>query len=684
MKKCTWFSLAGVFFLLSSCAPTTPSPTNIILLTLDTTRTDALSCYGGSGAKTPHLDRLAKEGVRFEEAYTTTPLTLPSHASILTGTYPPHHGARDNGSYRVEEENQTLAEVLGANGYDTAAFIASFPLDSRFGTHQGFRVYDDDLSSGNQKSQHTYRERRASSVVDSALRWFKGRKDGPFFMWLHFFDPHAPYSSPTQGASDPYLAEVTGMDAEIGRFLGALADQDALEETIILVVGDHGEGRANPHPEKTHGLFLYDETLRVPLLLHHPGSIPSGRVVQDVVSVVDIVPTTLELLDLPPSDCQGESWVPSLLRGESLRSDRAVYLETLQPHNLYGWSSLCGIRKGDWKYIRAPHPELYNLKTDPTESKNLLATETEMAAELAKLLDETRKQITRSAPPGFGRHSVDAKAFSALEALGYVTGSASDLDPQDHSDPLDSALILGKDPKDFISVVGLLDEARVLQEQKRFGECLEKTRKALTTDPDNRNALSTQAKTLGLLQRHREAEQTYRKLLKLDPNNAIALYGTGLALYSQAEKIGKTGDTKGEARLLERAQIQYLRAIHVEPFHVLSHLNLGNCYAKKKKYQEAQAKYEKVLELEPGHLLGHRNSASVLISQRLHREAIPHLQAVLRQTPGDNAMVYNLALCLEQVGNLIQARSILQQLQQLKPNDPRISRDLRRVEEKMG
>ncbi|MCH7527335.1 MAG: sulfatase-like hydrolase/transferase [Planctomycetes bacterium] len=413
---------------------------NIALITLDTLRADRVGCYGNRAVQTPVLDGLASGGVRFADAVTSVPTTLASHCTIHTGVYPPHHGVRDNGTFRLLDSHQTLAERLKAKGYATAAFIASFVLDGRWGLAQGFDVYDDDITiqprvPGKAGGQP---QRPGNVVIDSAVRWLDEYRasaaDGPFFVWVHLFDPHLPHTPPepyrTRYASNLYDGEVAFTDSQVGRFLDHLRELELLDRTLVVVVGDHGEGLGD-HGESTHSLLIYESTAHVPMIFWRPGILPEGLVVDDrVVATVDIVPTILDLLgeEVPAGDGI------SLLDEPPGGSGRVIYMETLSPELNHGWSPLFGLRRHHDKYIEAPKPEYYDLVNDPGELNNLLAERVKDAERLSKrleaLLDSFPEQVADATV------TLDDAARRKLEALGYIGGkksapAGSRIDPKD-------------------------------------------------------------------------------------------------------------------------------------------------------------------------------------------------------------------------------------------------------------
>jgi choline-sulfatase len=425
---------------------TPPSaPRNVLLITIDTLRADHVGAYGDAGARTPTLDRLARDGIRFDRAYATAPITLTSHASLMTGRYPPGHGARHNGM-RLDLKTPTLAEAFATAGYATAAFIAAFPLDRRFGLIKGFQTYGDLMPRD--ASGHLANDRPGRLVVNDALGWLSTHRQGKFFLWVHLFEPHAPYGDPADGrpAIARYDDDVAEADAQAGRLLDALGDLRA--QTLIVAAADHGEAFGE-HGEISHSLFAYDTTLRVPLVMAGPGLAPGSREAR-AVSLVDVAPTIASLAGLGPFDADGKVLPTSDLRPTTsdprpptsdlrpptsdLRpptSDlRPLYAESFAPLLDFGWSPLRTIRQGDWKYIAAPTPELYDLKSDPGETRNLAAAQPARAAELARQVDAIATSIL---PPA--DETPDRETRARLQALGYASGRPGP--PGNRPDPKD-------------------------------------------------------------------------------------------------------------------------------------------------------------------------------------------------------------------------------------------------------
>ena len=414
---------------LSGCGLLGSKAPNILLITLDTVRADRLGAYGYAAAQTPVLDELARRGVLFEAAFCQAPLTLPSHVSILTGTYPFFHGVRDNGYFLLSKRATTVAETLSNDaGYRTAAFISGYPLAARFGLNQGFGIYDDELTSGSEEHfGETVRvERLAAETTDRAAAWLEQLDQPPFFAWVHYFDPHSDYTPPEpfdQSFSDrPYDGEIAYVDRELGRLLEALRRLELEGSTIVAVIGDHGEG-LDQHDETEHGLQVYDETIRIPLILTLPDGRWAGRRVEALVESIDLVPTLLELAGVEPArQVQGSSLV-ALLAGEVDQVHEQIYSETFSPRLGFGACELESLRSQQWKYVRAPRPELYDLERDPSELDNLHASQRQRAAEFDDRLTRLLTFRGGEALPG-PVQTLDPEAQSKLASLGYLASSS--------------------------------------------------------------------------------------------------------------------------------------------------------------------------------------------------------------------------------------------------------------------
>ena len=405
---------------------------------------------------TPTLDRLAAEGLRIDTAYTHVPLTLPSHTAIMTGAYPQVNGVRDNGSFRFDGKLPTLAGTLKGAGYRTGAFVASFVLDARFGLNAGFDVYDDRYGSRPAGGDLSIVERPAGAVLDAAMPWITGSANSgqPWFAWVHLYDPHEPYDPPepyrSRFAADLYAGEIAFADARLGAALEELSRRSLLKNTLVVVAADHGESLGD-HQERTHGLFAYDSTLRVPLILWAPAAIKPG-VLRGPAQLVDVMPTVIDLVGVKADVPNGRSLWPFAREGRPV-ADGGVYFEALNGSLTRHWAPLTGVVHGGLKFIDLPIPELYDLTADPGEQMNLFEQRADAASPLARRLSAMRDAGTPARPA-----ALDRDTEQRLRSLGYVSAP--------RSGPARTASA-ADDPKTLIGLHNLLDDALVAMKEKR-------------------------------------------------------------------------------------------------------------------------------------------------------------------------------------------------------------------------
>jgi len=563
--------LLALAWLLLGCTPDGASGARrAVLVSIDTLRADHVGCYGADFARTPTLDALAARGTRFDVAISPAPLTLPSHATLLTGLDPPRHGARMNGHFELAPEVVTLAERAREAGLATAAFVAAFVLDSRFGLDQGFEVYDDALEAGRYSASGLFRvpERRGDAVVDAAIAWLEEAPDR-FLLFVHLYDPHAAYDPPVGFAAAlpgrPYDAEIAFADAQVGRLLEAVDRRFGDGRTAVVVTSDHGESLGE-HGERTHAYFVYDATQRVPLLAAGPGW-PAGAVVSDPVRLADVAPTlarSLGLASLPDPD--GASLLPlAPAGGRSWRppgGPRTAWVETLAPQIDFGWSPLLGLRTSEEKYIRAPTPELYDLRSDPGELHNLAPLRPERVAELDARL--TARLAGRQAP--LRPHGLDAAGRARLRALGYLAGPAptrrplgevGGIDGKEHVEAIERffeasrivrteparALELARDMPQGAMTSQLRATAWLALGQPERAEAEARRALELGATPAARATLALALEARGRLS---EAERLYREVLAESPREAGVLEGLGRVALAR-------GDAGRAADLLHRA-----------------------------------------------------------------------------------------------------------------------------------
>jgi arylsulfatase A-like enzyme len=526
------------------------TPPSVLLVSIDTLRADRVGAYGDAAARTPHMDALARQGVLFEAAVSPVPLTLPAHATMLTGLLPPAHGVRGNGSFALGPQPRTLAEVLKRRGLATAAFVGAFPVARRFGLGRGFDVYDDAFERA-PGLHFDFAERRADRVVDAALAWLVGAK-GPAFLWVHLYDPHAPYDPPDGfRGDDPYRGEVAFADAMLGRLLRAWDARPG--PSVVAVTSDHGEAFGG-HGEESHGLFVYDTTLRVPLVLRGAG-LPAARRVAARVSLADL-PTTVA--ELAGAEAMEGLSLARFTTPESERTAAALYAETLAPRLDFGWSELRSWQEGRYKYIRAPRPELYDLTADPGETRNLVDTSPEVASRLSAALDAELVRLGDAE----SRRGPDPEAAERLRALGYVQG------PEGRGS--------GADPKDRLEVARLI--GRAVGPFPTPQELIAAYEEIARRDPENPLVSFRLADALLRAGRARDSVALFRKVVDSQPRSPDPYVGLATA-------FAQTGRNDEARRALEQALV-------VDPASGQARYNLGELARLRGDSAEARRQYE--------------------------------------------------------------------------------------------
>jgi arylsulfatase A-like enzyme/Flp pilus assembly protein TadD len=614
---------------------------NVILVTVDTLRADKIGCYGNTLVRTPTIDAFAASGIRFEDCITQAPLTLPSHTTILTGTLPIHHGVRDNGGFVVPSELVTMGEVFKARGYATSAFVAAYVLDSKWGLDQGFDTYFDkfDLSRFDKISLGEV-QRPANEVIDEALGWLERNKDGRFFAWIHLYDPHTPYGPPEPFNSEypqsPYLGEIAFADSQLARLKGFIDRNGLGDHTFLVLAGDHGESLGE-HQEQTHGFFVYQAALHVPLIVVTPFPGLRGVISGETVGLVDILPTVCEMTGIAvPAGVQGTSLVPSFFR-PGARADRLAYSETFYPRYHYGWSDLRSVQDGRYKLILAPVPELYDLDLDPREQKNLVYLEKQVFEDLSARAEALMAEAGRNAlEVDLGK--VDEETREKLAALGYV-GSF-----------MDSSKLAGKklaDPKDKIVIFNELSRAREAGLEGDAEEAIRRIQAIIAEDPTIADAYFSLGNVLNRARRFEEAGEAFKKSLELKPDDSFA--AINIALSYQA--LGRADEAEAfvldyMARGFEDSQLYFL---------------LGNLRVRRNDPDKAIVYFTKCLELNPRSASAHNGLAAVYLNREAEGDlarAEEQLSAAAAINPTLLSLRYNKAQLREKQGRLAEAADL--------------------------
>lgn len=659
-------ALAVIGAAMTGCSRA-PSPAmNVLVLTLDTTRADRLGCYGFEGAVTPNLDRFAAErAVRFENAISPVPITLPSHASIMTGTYPVWHGVHDNDGFFLDDGVTTLAEILAQEGFATGAVIASFPLDSQFNLDQGFQTYNDNYRQDWTPSEieartplsFGFEERRANRVNTAAFRWLDEHADDRFFLWMHYFDPHQNYDPPPPYDTMlpfRYDGEIAFVDESFGRLMDYLGEHDLVDRTIIVVVGDHGESLGD-HGEPTHASYIYDPTMRVPLLVWVPQEgYARGAVAPAQVRLIDIAPTILDLLGLAVHpEMQGESLLPTLQDPSSGKPLPAL-LECLFPRYHFNWAPLRGLRTQQWKYILAPKPELYDLEADPTETFNVISSRPEVAARLDAELKEMFATHSAAQPGRSTGTTVDADDRAKLEALGYLGGSNANVRVAPF--PSDAELAGMRNPMDYPLVLDYINFATEHVRLKRNGEAAEAIRFALQMDPNNPSLEALLGRAfLGLGDRDRALVE-FKRAVEVNPSDAAPHFVMGVIHLR-------------EGRIREARECLEV-AVRLEPSRVEALTELGSAYALEGSFDAAIETLTRAVKLDDGNLEAWMRLGTVYIDSGRWEEARDALQRALSLDPYSSLVLDKIAILYIRVGNIDFARQVLQKAIESDPDNP--------------
>ena len=623
-------------------------PINVVVITIDTLRADRVGCYGYQAAETPNLDRLAAEGVRFERAYTPVPITLPSHAVLFTGTYPMYSGMHDFSGNNLNPQQPTLASILKQNGYATGAVLGSAVLDSRFGLNQGFDFYYDHFDfSRLEEANLDQMERPGNVVADEALKWLQQHTQKKFFLWMHLYDPHHPYTPPPPYAerhkSQPYDGEIAFADEQVGRVVRFLKARGLYQRTLIVVAGDHGEGLGE-HGEQTHGFFIYNSTLHVPLIMKFPAgrNARPARVSEDV-STVDLLPTVLDALRLPsPPQVQGKSLLP---RSVEDRAGGELYSESFLPRLHFNWSELRGLQAGRYHFIDGPKPELYDLESDPKELKNLYPEKPALAAELQGKLAATIQKYT-PAQELAQKTGLDPRLAERLKSLGYAAVAGG-------GNPTISNRQLA-DPKDRIEVYELVSEAIADSQHGRYQPSLEKLRRALQTDKDSTPIHYLQGLNYMRTRDFPNAIAEFQRVLELSPDYALAVFNLGLA-------YGNAGNWDQAIQTLKRA-------LELDGTNFSAAFNLGAAYVQKQMWAESLVAFRQSVAIYPEFAPGHRALGEILLYQGESQAALAEMRLAVTLAPQDPQMHLSLAKALEALGQSEEAEAERRQAQELSPN----------------
>jgi arylsulfatase A-like enzyme/Tfp pilus assembly protein PilF len=644
---------------------------NVLLITIDTLRADALGAYGNTTVSTPWLDRLSNGGVRFSRALAQTVVTLPSHANILSGRYPFHHGVRENSGFRFPGDVDTLATLLKARGYRTGAFVSAFPLDVRFGLARGFDVYDDRYGKGAERRAFREPERPGAATVAAAVAWINQQSNpqseirnpqSPWFAWVHLYEPHFPYAPPepfaTRYRQAPYLGEVSAADAALAPLVSPILDQGAAARTLVVVTGDHGEALGD-HGEQTHGLFAYDATLRVPLMFYQP-RLFRPRVLDDPVRHVDILPTVLDAVGIaPPAGLDGVNLLSAIETGR--RVAPPSYFEALSASLNRGWAPLVGVASGSLKYIDLPIPELYDVASDPAESRNLASSRPTELRQMQALLGQLRADDR-----GITRAPESADTRERLRSLGYLTGTAA---PKTRYTDAD-------DPKRLVAVDRAVDELITRHQRGDLGGAVALGEDIVRQRPDMAVSLTHLAFLYNETGDHAKAARTARRALELNPAAAdvASLLGAYLTEAGQAkEAVARlepyAGAPQPDVDVLiaygvalassgrsGEALAAFERARALDSGNGLPLANTGMVHLMSGDSARASAAFNAALAIDPALARAHNGLGVVAAQRGAFEEAAVHWKQAVALDPHDHQALYNLGDVSIRLGRPAEAR----------------------------
>lgn len=669
----------SLFLVIAASLTACGRKPNLLFITFDTTRADHMGYANGHPEATPTLSRLADGGTWFATCITAYPLTLPSHTSMMTGLYSYHNGVRNNGTYVVPKSDVTLAQILHEHDYAAHAIVSAFVLDRRFGLDKGFDSYDDDLAGGPKQKMFMFKELRGNQTADKAIAWLSsGRPRGkPFFLWVHFFDPHNDYDPPAEDAAlfpgDNYSANLHFADRQLARILAQLDTLGLRRNTLIAFASDHGQGLGN-HGEATHGLFIYDSTVRVPLIFNGPG-VPKGKSVQQVVRTVDILPTVLDLLHLPvPAHIDGQNLVP-LWNGT--RQNRVAYTETFVPYLNFGWGQLRSLRDWTVKAINAPKPEVYEMQKDPHEEHNLAANGT-VPSEARPFFADLKK-IEAADPFEHGGQQpgkMDAETTKRLAALGYIWVREQNKGPR-------------PDPKDRI---GFWDRFELAQDMIRDGknqEAATALTNLLQEDPNNVMAMGSLANALARIHEQDRALAIFQRMIQIDPREEPPYLGAAAILRKKKqfpaamkllqaaltyqprdpEIFAAVGDVYLDQNQFDSAEQWFRKALDLEPHSMTAAAGLGNCLNRSGNPQQAYIVLSKAHQHDPSD--GPVTYDLAVVTEHLGhpREAFPLYQLATKEDPDNSEAWNNLGSLLDRMGKHPEALQNIEKAHQLDPDN---------------
>lgn len=657
--------IACCFYLFGTPPVKKNTGPNVLIITLDTTRADRIGVYGYENAQTPNIDAIARKGVRFQNAYSPVPLTFPAHCSIFTGTLPLYHSVRNNGRYKLPHEIPTLAEILQNRGFITAAFVSSFTVDSRFGLDRGFHTYNDNLVTKKGQVKTYISERPAQLVYEDFAAWFETHSEKRFFAWVHFFDPHMPYAPPepfkTQFRDNPYDGEIAYMDAYLGKIIRLLEEKQVLENTLIVIAGDHGEAFGE-HGEFGHMMFCYEENIKIPLILYSNKELPHNKTITVRANLTDIMPTVLQFLDIPfPSHLDGVPLLP-MIKGKST-DNRIFYVETVFPWEALGCAPVKGLLKGKYKFIDLPKPELYDLEKDPGEKENLYFKKNIEA----KRLKQTLTHFTAKYDPLKFRagRQLSPTEERKLRTLGYFSMSAKG--PGTGNLP---------DPKEKIGSLTAYIEGNRLRGEGKREEAVVCFKRAIEINPSFSWPYSTLALVYIESGKTEEALAILKEGISRNPEEYQLKIDYAMLLKDRSridEAVKVLEGMRGPEGIMKGAMPDTGAEVHYL---------LGDLYSQKGDMEKAASDYREALKVEPGNLVLKQKLVYILHRSGKLTDALELYLELEKNSPEDTGLLFNLAVIYEQLNRIDRALLYIERFIKLYSPDDDLKKTARQYLEK--
>ena len=716
----------GATLTIASKINSAPEKPNVLFIVLDTTRSDHVGCYGYNKISTPNIDRLAQEGVLFKNAMSHVPLTFPSHCNMFTSTYPQFSRARDNGNCKLADSAVTLAEVLKQKGYTTAAFVSTMVLDSKYNLDQGFDVYDDEMTRKKQRKVISLMddERPADEITRVATKWLKENKDKKFFLWAHYYDPHTIYNPPSPYKEtyrrNLYDGEIAFADEQIGILLNTLKELGLDKKTLVVFLSDHGESLGE-HGESGHAVFIYDATLRVPMIFSYPGVLPEGKSVGGQVRLLDVMPTILDILKIPKNkEMQGNSlylYIKSPVPCPYL----PAYSESMYAKIHFNWSDLQSLRTEEYKYLKSSEPELYDIKADPNELTNIIEEQPKIAQKLDKQLEVLiAKTESKDKDKKDTNIEIDEETRQKLMSLGYIQGTISTEGnrpvPMKMIQVMEKINIAGR-----LANEGMIDEAiKSFQEvlavdpnnmdaNLRLGQCYKETgnydeaiklfKRVAYEKPEEPEAHDGMGNIYKGMGKVKEALEEFEIALKLDPDNPGIINNIGwcyqqwlqvdkaMEYYQKALAIdNKLATTHANMAILYRIKGQLDKsfeelkiALEQEPELAFANSEMCACIATKGDIDGAIPYCEKAIELEPRGVDGYINLGVCLERKGEYQKALENYKKASELAPWNTLVYSNMGAVYVSLKEYDKAEELFKKALQLNPNNRRAQQMLQQI-----